>query len=213
MFDSFLLLNMENICDICGRKNVAGSNNCGLCGVDLRDDKSETPYHPKKTKSSRKKSVKNSDSDCQKITWCVIVAFMRSYEMTFPLFLLLNILFAEGKRDLGFCDCHVCNQGYREFYAQMENLGGKKKLKSSSREVVIKALETDIPSKIFHIPKFVTNTSKLYDDSTVETGKIPDANNKISIEIDAGVFENLILQVLSSERGHKLIRNCEHKNQ
>ncbi len=196
---------MEDVCDICGNKNIPRSNYCGSCGVDLKEDKTETPYQPRKKRSSKNKRKEKPGSTKDKITWCEIVQMMRSFRMTFPMFLLLNILFAEGKQDLGFCDCHVCMAGYREFYAQIENLEGKKKLKPSSREVVIKSLETDIPSISFNISKFLTRESK---SDNADGGKLErtEKNNKISIEIEAHVLEGVVFHILSSEKGQALIR-------
>jgi hypothetical protein len=193
---------MEEDCDICGKRNIPGSNYCGYCGVDLKEDRSETPYHPKKSKPAKKKRLKKTESENEKITWCVIVRMMRSFNMDFPNFLLLSILLAEGKQDLGFCDCHLCSGGYRELYAYLQNRNGKKNLKHSSREVVIKSLESDIPSLSFNIPELITPVSKL-DKIKLEN---EEGTNKISIEIEAHVLEDILFSILSSERGLALIR-------
>ena len=196
---------MEEVCDICGKKNIPGANYCGYCGVDMKEDKTGTPYQPRKKRSSKNKRNEKPGSAKDKITWCEIVHMMRSFRMTFPMFLLLNILLAEGKQDLGFCDCHICMAGYREFYAQIENLGGKKKLKPSSREVVIKSLETDIPSISFNISKFVTRVSKS-DDADEDISEKMEKKNKISIEIEAHILEGVVFHILSSEKGRALMR-------
>jgi len=77
---------------------------------------------------------------------------MTWHEMTFPFFLNLVLLFAEGKKDLGFCDCAVCNLGYRELQTTIINLTEKKKLKPSSREIVSKYHGADIAGMKIHFP-------------------------------------------------------------
>ena len=130
---------------------------------------------------------------------------MRSFNMTFPYFLLLNVLLAEGKKDLGFCDCHICREGYRELYVYLKNLKGNKKLKTSNREVVIESLEADFPSLSYNIPELITGIPQpnTQDNSVV---KGPGKNSKISIEIDAHVLEEVVYHILSSERGQALIQ-------
>ena len=196
---------MEETCDICGNKSIPGSNYCGSCGVDLKEDRTQTPYHPKKTRSSKAKPKKKSETENEKITWCFIVRTMRSFNMTFPYFLLLNLMLAEGKKDLGFCDCHICCEGYRELYVYLQNLKGNKKLKTSNREVVIESLQSDYPSLSFNIPELITPGSK--PDKSVKTERTNnEGSNKISIEADAHVLEDVIFGILSSKRGQALIR-------
>ena len=42
-----------------------------------------------------------------------------------PHCLILLSLLAQGKSELGFCGCSICNQGYRELLAFIENLSGR----------------------------------------------------------------------------------------
>lgn len=204
---------MDEICDICGAKTTPNNNYCNQCGVDLKEKKT-TPYHPlKRKKSTRKKSEEKKVKGKEKIiTWCQIVALMRLYEMTFPLFLFLTILFAEGKRDLGFCDCAVCNLGYRELKAELINREREKKVKPSSRELVILARETDIPSISFNIPHFFDEVTNPNNDTNIIKNEDFEKKNKISIEIDRGTFENVVFHILSTNEGKKLIKNFLERN-
>jgi len=196
---------MEEVCDICGKKNIPGSNYCSLCGVDLREDKSVIPGISKNRKPTKKQKNEKKNTDDKKIKWCEIYALMHSFEMTLPTFIFLNVIFADGNTELGFCNCSVCNLGFRELHSKILNNSGNKNLKPSSREVVIKARETDIPSIRFNISEFVTRVSKSdnTDESLLER---TEKSNKISIEIDAHVLEGVVFHILSSEKGRALMR-------
>ena len=59
---------MDEVCDICRKNNVPGSKYCADCGVDLKEDRSETPYHPKKARSSKGKRKKKTEPENERIT-------------------------------------------------------------------------------------------------------------------------------------------------
>jgi hypothetical protein len=207
---------MENICDICGRKNIETANYCGQCGVDLKEEKSVSSYLPKSSKTTKRKkenAKEKADENCKVIKWCEINALMRSNDMTLPNFVLLLLLFTEEKRILGFCNCAICDLGYREYLSTVTNLTENKKTKFSSREIVMKARETDIPAIRFNISEFLERGSKTEKDITIEP-KINSLNkDQIPVEIDRSILENVILHVLSSSKGKKLVQSCLSENQ
>lgn len=203
---------MENICEICGFKYPSEAHYCGKCGVDLTDKTElQPPVNPKKVSKSSKKrnSAKDNQSNENVIKWCEIHAVMTWHEMTFPFFLNLVLLFAEGKKDLGFCDCAVCNLGYREIQTTIINLTEKKKLKPSSREIVSKYHDADIAGMKIHFPQLMSRgmENQNDDNNIIHSDYSPKNDEKITIEIDKDVIENIILKILSSERGQKIIRN------
>jgi len=205
---------MENICEICGVKYPSEARYCGKCGVDITDKTELQPsVNPKKVSKSSKKrnSAKDTRSNENVIKWCEIHAAMTWHEMTFPFFLNLVLLFAEGKKDLGFCDCAVCNLGYRELQTTIINLTEKKKLKPSSREIVSKYHGADIAGMKIHFPQLMSEiTPKLDENNSLEkTEKAQKSGNKVTIEIDRDVIEDLIINILSSEKGQQIIKQTQ----
>lgn len=202
---------MENVCEICGFKYLPDAHYCGKCGVDLTD---KTELHqsvnPKKTsKSSKKKnSAKETRSNENVIKWCGIHAVTTWHEMTFPFFLNLVLLFAEGKKDLGFCDCAVCNLGYRELQTTIINLTEKKELKPSSREIVSKYHDADIAGMKIHFPQLMSKEIEDHkkDDNSTDYEKSLKREEKITIEVEREVIEKLILNILSSENGQQILK-------
>ena len=205
---------MENICEICGFKYPSEAHYCGKCGVDLTDKTELQPsVNPKKvSKSSKKtKSAKDTRSNENVIKWCEIHAVMTWHEMTFPFFLNLVLLFAEGKKDLGFCDCAVCNLGYRELQTTIINLTEKKKLKPSSREIISKYHGADIAGMKIHFPQLMSEIAPKLDENNglEKTEKAQKSVNKITIEIERDVIEDLIINILSSEKGQQIIKQIQ----
>lgn len=200
---------MEKACDICGFKNPEGAFFCGGCGVDLReeDESSEFITKKKKTRSSKKEKDGNNKKSEKVIKWCQIHSAMNNHQMTFPLFVNLFYQLAEGERHLGFCDCNVCNLGYRELQTEYINLTENKKLKPNSREIVSRFHDADISKTIFDLSNFCERKSKkTVEDNSDKSNEITSVNDKISIQIDRDVFENLLIKVLSSEKGQELIK-------
>jgi len=202
---------MENVCEICGFKYPPEAHYCGMCGVDLTD-KTELlpPVNQKKAskRTKKKDATKETPSNDDVINWCAIHSAMRWHDMTFPLFVNLVWLFAEGKKDLGFCDCAVCNFGYRELEAYITNFTEKKKLKPSSREIVSKCYGVDITGKKIHFPDLfnIKTDSKAENKKTIDSGDSQQTTRKVTIEIDRNIIEDLILDVLSSEKGQQILK-------
>lgn len=202
---------MENVCEICGFKYPPDAHYCGMCGVDLKD-KTELmpPVNQKKAskKTKKKDSTKETSPNDNVINWCVIHSAMRWHDMTFPFFVNLVLLFAEGKRDLGFCDCAVCNFGYRELETYITNYTEKKKLKPSSREIVSKCYGADITGMKFHFPDLfnIKTKNKEENKKAINSEDSQQTSRKVTIEIDSDVIENIILDVLSSEKGRKILK-------
>jgi len=201
---------MEYICDICGSKYPPTAHYCGRCGVDLNDTTELDPQiNPKKgLKTSKKRNAtKDSQSSDKVIKWCQIHAMMNYHEMTLPFFLNLVLLLAKGRMDLGFCNCSVCNSGYRELQTDIINRTEGKNLKPSSKEIVSRFYDADLSSLTFHFPKFLNGTLLKQHQNNVELSEnAPRVNDNISIEISRSVIENIILKVLSSEQGQQLIK-------
>jgi hypothetical protein len=210
---------MVEECDICGFKYESNAHFCGKCGVDLREPKTDdnitidtTPSEPvkKKQKSSSKKEEVKNDS---MIKWCLVSALCNSYEMTFPIFFNLVLTLAEGKKQLGFCDCPSCNRGYRELLAVVTSGTEKKKLTASSREIVIKARETKIDGMKFDISGFLSRENSAGDDRPKPGNELPKKEqgntDKITIEIDPDVLENAVFNILKSDKGRVLIQQIK----
>jgi len=131
--------------------------------------------------------------------------------MTFPFFLNLVLLFTEGKKDLGFCDCAVCNFGYRELKTAIINMTEKKKLKPTSREIVSKYHGADIEGMKIHFPQLITEIKpKLEENNRVRKSEnAQESDNKVTIEIEKYVIEDLIINILMSEKGQQVIKQIQ----
>lgn len=204
---------MENICEICGFKYPPEAHYCGKCGVDLTDKTElQPPANPKKESKQSKKRNATKDTRLNEnvIKWCEIHAVMTWHEMTFPFFLNLVLLFAEGKKDLGFCDCAVCNLGYRELQTTIINLTEKKKLKPSSREIVSKYHGADIAGMKIHFPQLMSKEIEDHkkDNNFTDYEKSLKGKEKITIEFEREVIEKIILNILSSENGQQILKKC-----
>ena len=135
--------------------------------------------------------------------------------MTFAHFFFLILILARGDKKIGFCDCTICNQGYRQLLADMTNTTDKKKLTTQSREIVIKARGIKINGIKYSIPDFLEAMTKKGSDNHAHEKEDPKPqltnNGKIVIEIDPGVLENAVFAVLKSERGQEAIRSVPRK--
>lgn len=201
---------MVETCDICGAKIAPNANYCGQCCVDLREER--TPYAPPKKRKTTKKKVEKSDGEKDKpIKWCEIYGLTRSYQLTLPYFVIFVLLLAEGK-DLGFCNCAMCDQGYREWLSTLVNLKDKKKTTPSSREIVIKARETDIPSVRINVSE-VIGPVKNTKSTSESVNKVAEIKNKVSIEIDQEILENIVFKLLSSDKGKDLVHSCMDRDE
>jgi len=207
-------------CDICGFQNSGKLNFCGGCGVDMREQKK--PGEPKivPAKVLPRKKGKGSSKDRKPenekvIHWCAIHSACSSFNMTFPLFLTVVFLLAKGDKTLGFCDCPVCNQGYRELQAWIRNGTENTKLTANCREIVIEARNEKIDGMDFDISKIIENVKeKNIEKSAPERADLParkSAGGKIIVEIDSDVLEDAVFNVMRSERGQEVIRSTPRK--
>lgn len=166
----------------------------------------------KKTKASSNQETSESDNV---INWCVIRAMCNSFDMTFAHFFYLILILARGDKKIGFCDCTICNQGYRQLLADMTNTTDKKKLTAQSREIVIKSRGIKIDGIKFAVPDFLEAMPKKGSDNHAHEKEDPKPqqtnNGKIVIEIDPSVLENAVFAVLKSERGQEAIRSVPRK--
>ncbi|QSZ66353.1 hypothetical protein RJ40_01985 [Methanofollis aquaemaris] len=192
-----------------------------MCGVDLREAKSsdepeiiiEKP--PPSRNGKKSASQKDSPKDGDVIHWCTIRTLCDSYEMSFSLFMNLILILASGKKKLGFCDCPMCHQGYREMLANIINITEKKKLTAHSRAIVIQARGDQIDGVKFDIPKYVGYLTEKRGERPApqieDPGPNPANRGKITIEIDSDVLENAVLTVLKSEKGREIIQSIPRK--
>lgn len=205
---------MVTKCDICGFPIVGQQNYCGGCGVDLRESAGDTVENlPKPTirqrKNPSKPPGKDSNEDSLRIVkWC----WIRNFQLPHVLVLLSSL--AQGKSELGFCDCATCNQGYREMLAFIAKIDGKKNVNSASREIVQKAQGVDITKITFDIPELAEIfgfDNKQKSASSSSTEPIQSARiegGRLLIELDDAVIERAVLNVLSSEQGQNIIKNA-----
>jgi hypothetical protein len=199
------------ICDICGTKNLDKHNFCTGCGVDLRESKNVDPEKNDDVRGRidknprRQQKEKNLREQFRVIKWC----WLKTYEM--PYVLLLISMLAQGKSRLGFCDCTICNQGYREFLAFLEFLDGKN-ISSQSREIVKKARDQDMSKISWDLSDILLNYSFLDDQETsrnkdtTPVQKPVAGKGKILVEIDEEIIENAVLKILQSEKGQHIIQ-------
>lgn len=139
------------------------------------------------------------------VKWC----WLKTYELPYALVLMSRL--AQGKSELGFCDCGICAQGYREILAFKENLSGRD-VNSHSREIVLKARETKISDISLDISDLLLTYPS--SDKKESPGKeVPPtpiksqaSEGKILIEIDEGIIENAVVKVLQSEKGRQIIQ-------
>jgi hypothetical protein len=210
-------------CDICGFEHESTAHFCGKCGVDLTEPIEANgaaidtkPLEPvrKKPSSASKKDVEDTKND-DLIKWCSISALCNSHEMTFPIFFNMVLIFGDGRKQLGFCDCVACNLGYRELLAFVTSATENKKLKASSREIVIKAREMKIAGKKFNISDFLSRENIPGDNNSNKGNELQKvervSTGKILIEIDSGVLENAVINVLKSEEGRGIIRQIKNE--
>lgn len=200
------------VCDICGYKNPGNLNYCGGCGVDLRESKDgDVPPNPLrkrrvfgKTPTSRQEG-KDIEEKLRVVKWC----WLRTYELPYVLVLMSRL--AQGKSELGFCDCGICTQGYREILAIKENISGRD-VDSHSREIVLKARETKISDISLDISDLLLTypSSEKKERPGKEVSPTPTksqaSEGKILIEIDEGIIENAVVKVLQSEKGRQIIQ-------
>ncbi|MBP2133991.1 hypothetical protein J2128_001957 [Methanomicrobium sp. W14] len=202
---------MEKVCDICGFKNLEDACFCGGCGVDLRenDESPKSTTQKKKTSPPKKEKVDDQENNQQDkiIKWCQIYSAMTFHELTLPLFLALIIQFVNGDKYLGFCNCSACNSGYRQIQTDYINLTENKNLKYNSREIVSRFHDDDISQFFFDLSKLCKSKKPQKEDYQVnQSEKTTKLSDKISIDIDKIVLENLLLKVLSSENGQELLK-------
>ena len=198
-------------CDICGFPIVGQQNYCNGCGVDLRVSKEnkigDIPTLKSKVRPPPRKEIEN-EKTIPVIKWC----WLKWGEL--PHVLAMIALLAQGKSELGFCECAACNQGYREWLAFTTNLDGKENLNASSREIVKRAREEDFTDITLNVANLVNNLGSKGKDLTNQVTTAPTApihrtsEGKILIELDESVIERAVLNVLSSEEGQNILKNA-----
>ncbi len=198
-------------CDICGFPIVGQQNYCGGCGLDLkerRDEKIREIRNPEMKSPSYPRKEKKDENPLSVIKWC----WLKWGEL--PYVLVMISLLAQGKSELGFCECAACNQGYREWLAFYNDPYGERKLKAGSREIVIKAREEDYSEVTLNVAHLVNNLGSKVRDVTSQVTTAPTApihrtsEGKILIELDESVIERAVLNVLSSEEGQNILKNA-----
>lgn len=121
------------------------------------------------------------------------------------------MLLAKGKSELGYCECNICNQGYREIVAASKNAPGKRRLTANSREVVKEARGADITKFKLNVHDVLARSEKR-DDNTekVEPRDCDEKDNrrKITIDVDETFLEKIILKVLSTDKGRKVLKDA-----
>lgn len=197
------------------------ANFCGECAVDLREPKgSEIPDPRPVAKTSEraksgKISKKNSSTDDTVIHWHSIMSLCNSMQMTFPSFFSLILIFAEGEKELGFCDCASCDQGYREMLAKIENVTENKKVTPNSREIVIKARQNKIAGHRINFSSILKSDGKKQilptDLKTDEKVSQKVGSGKIVIELEPEILEEAVINVLRTERCQELISSIPRK--
>jgi len=202
-------------CDLCGFPIIDQQNYCSGCGVDLREpkeeesDKSATTIMGERSKSSMKKNQDKAEEDKFRIIkWC----WIRSAQL--PYVLVMICFLAEGRSELGFCDCAICKQGYREILAVVTGLSEKRKVNPASREIVKKAQDVDITQITFNISELMdvvgsrpkTQISGERAATNIQSTRTD--NGKIVIELDDTIFERAVMKVLMSEEGQNLIKKA-----
>jgi hypothetical protein len=149
--------------------------------------------------------------------WCTIRAVCDSFEMDFPMFLMIAFHLVRGDKYLGFCQCNVCSQGYRQPLAWLAISKGNenKKLTAQSRDVVIRARNTEINGLSFDISNFISkvkeNEEKIVKSEDNPPRQQPVNCGKIVIEIGSEALENAVCMVLKSEKGREIIQSVPRK--
>lgn len=202
---------MVGKCDICGFPIAGKQNYCSGCGVDLKElegVESENLDTPRIIQNIESSPGSKKEKKLEIIHWC----WLRQMEL--PHVLVLIALLTQGKSKLGFCECAVCYQGYRELLAFSNSLSEKKKFKASSREIVKMAREQDITKKSLDVsellnilyPKKDNENEKKVDSTPVSHSKFNEG--KILIELDEAVIERAVVRVLSSDEGKSIIKSA-----
>lgn len=149
--------------------------------------------------------------------WCGIRGVCNSLEMDFPMFFMIALALAKGDKYIGFCDCHVCNQGYRQLLAWLVKSkgGAAAKITAQSRDVIIRAKKTEINGITFDISRVLPKgkekkTEELSHEKNRASHRKP-SEGKIAVEIDSEVLEDVIIKILNSERGREIIQSIPRK--
>lgn len=200
------------MCNLCGHELEESANFCGNCGVDLEEARTDIA---KVKRSTRTKSLKKaippiktdnqSDDSLRMIKWCWIKT------LNDPLcVLVLMAKLAKGESEFGFCDCPICNQGYREILVALKKIKESKNLTANSPEIVREAQNIDITKIRFNLSEIIAKSSEKSQqiDYNKSLGINTDLHEKVLIEIDKSVLEKAIVNVLESERGKKIISNA-----
>lgn len=209
---------MVDKCDVCGFQLEPNSRYCGKCGVDLRETKHPEgmPINELLDNAQDLIKIMSMEENPKKdnvILWCHLHALCNSYTKEFPDFLMMSILFAGGQKCLGFCDCHVCSQGYRQLLAWLTKTkeGKTAKLTAQSREVVIRARNTEINGVTFDIARIASRFKEKVADQALSKKDGSDSPKhtpgKIIIEISSDILEEAVIKVLKSEKGREIIQS------
>ncbi len=212
-----------NTCDICGFHHGPNDRYCRRCSVDLREPKgSEGSLAIEKALDEMQEiitsiSMKEKPKEEDIFKWCGIRGACNSLEMDFPMFFMIALSLAQGKKYIGFCDCQTCSQGYRQVLAWLaKSKGGEAtKLTAQSRDVILRARNTDIYGLTFDIsrPNPKGKEKKTEDTLSVkkDTSSEKSSAGRVSIEIDPGVLEDVVINVLKSERGREIFQSVPRR--
>jgi hypothetical protein len=213
---------MAEKCDVCGFRVEPNSRYCGKCGIDLRETKHPEGVPIKEILDNSQDLIKiltmsEKPNKENIILWCQIHALCNSHYIEFPDFFMIVFLLAGGEKYLGFCDCHICSQGYRQLLAWLTRTkeGKVAKLTAQSREVVIRARNTEINGVTFDISEFSSRLKEKKTDHALPKKEastpIRPSTGKITIEIESVVLEDVVIKVLNGERGREIIQSVPRK--
>jgi hypothetical protein len=214
---------MVYTCDICGFNHNPNDRYCGKCSVDLKEPKgSEGSPEINKILDEMQElitSISMSEKPKQEdvFKWCGIRGVCNSFEMDFPMFFMIAFALAKGDKYIGFCDCHLCNQGYRQLLAWLVKSkgGAAAKITAQSRDVIIRAKKTEINGLSFKIsrslPEGKEKKTQETSDDKISRASDKTSTGKISVEIDSEVIEDAVIRILKSERGREIIQSVPRK--
>lgn len=189
-------------CDICGFQILKGAHYCNGCGVDLLEGKFEEHVKNTKKKIAPQKPdpVKSNEEDPFKtVNWCWLK------HMSFGPTLVLMMMLAKGRAKLGFCSCALCNQGYREYLAELRSVNVTE-IKANSREIVKEAYGKDLSDVKLNLTGLFGQTTQEKSDSTNSKEIRKSPSGGLFIEIPQEIIEAGIEKVLTGESGKKILR-------
>ncbi|MEN6611462.1 MAG: hypothetical protein ABFC24_11515 [Methanoregulaceae archaeon] len=183
----------------------------------LNEEKEGNPSSHLKTRPQRNMDNKASDQPATEtdMKWHSLSDLFSQERLTASLFFNLILTFGSGHKQLAFCDCAACDEGFRDMLALLINVTEKKNLKASSPEIVTRAREMDRTKFKLDFSKFFTNkicpSSNADDPGNVSVGENSQNSGKIVIEIGSEAIENAVFNVLKSDKGQEVLRFLSQK--